>query len=146
MHIHEIAAVTDELAAALADLVGQLDPTVECPSRSQLSAIAGSSSSLLLGASSEAGGPIVGMLTLVWYAVPTGTHAWIEDVVVDEAARGQGVGTALVEAAVRHARMVGAAHVDLTSRPSREAANRLYQRLGFERRETNVYRFRIVMG
>lgn len=85
--------------------------------------------------------PILGMLSLATFEIPTGVRAWIEDVVVDEAARGQGAGQALVEAAVAHAEKIGARTVDLTSRPSREAANRLYQRAGFELRETNVYRF-----
>lgn len=85
-------------------------------------------------------GDIQGMLTLVTFTIPTGTRAWIEDVVVGDAARGQGAGLQLVEAAIELAHNRGAKTVDLTSRPSREAANRLYQRAGFERRETNVYR------
>lgn len=85
--------------------------------------------------------PILGMLTLATFTIPTGLRAWVEDVVVDSAARGQGAGRALVEAAVEHAQSLGARTVDLTSRPSREAANRLYKRAGFELRETNVYRF-----
>ena len=83
---------------------------------------------------------LVGMLTLAVFLVPTGLRAWIEDVVVDDAARGAGVASALVEAALAQATAQGARTVDLTSRPQREAANRLYLRLGFERRETNVYR------
>ncbi|MDP9805838.1 ribosomal protein S18 acetylase RimI-like enzyme [Trueperella bonasi] len=85
-------------------------------------------------------GEIQGMLTLVTFTIPTGTRAWIEDVVVDNAARGKGAGMQLVEAAIELAHSRGAHTVDLTSRPSREAANRLYQRAGFEKRETNVYR------
>jgi ribosomal protein S18 acetylase RimI-like enzyme len=81
------------------------------------------------------------MLTLAVFRIPTGLRAWIEDVVVDEAARGRGVGAALTRAAIAVAGDRGARTVDLTSRPSREAANRLYQRLGFVERETNVYRF-----
>ena len=77
------------------------------------------------------------------FAIPTAVRAWIEDVVVDESARGGGVGEALNRAALERARAVGAKTVDLTSRPSRQAANRLYQRLGFEPRETNVYRFQL---
>ena len=69
----------------------------------------------------------------------SGLHAVIEDVVVDESARGHGVGAALVSEAVRLAREWGALHVNLTSRSSREAANRLYTRAGFVKRETNVY-------
>ena len=83
---------------------------------------------------------ILGMLSLVVFDIPTGRRAWIEDVVTDQAARGQGVGQNLVNAAVDHARELGAKTVDLTSRPTREAANRLYRRVGFLQRETNVYR------
>lgn len=84
--------------------------------------------------------PILGMLSLVAFEIPTGVRAWVEDVVVDAAARGQGAGLALVNAALNHAKTLGARTVDLTSRPSREAANRLYKRAGFVQRETNVYR------
>ncbi len=84
---------------------------------------------------------IVGVSTLAVFRIPTGLRAWIEDVIVDEAARGQGVGEALTAAMIDRARALGCNTVDLTSRPSREAANRLYQRVGFELRDTNVYRF-----
>jgi ribosomal protein S18 acetylase RimI-like enzyme len=84
---------------------------------------------------------IAGSLTLAVFRIPTGVRAWIEDVVVDGSARGHGVGEALNKAALDEARLRGAVTVDLTSRPSREAANRLYQRLGFVARETNVYRY-----
>ena len=77
------------------------------------------------------------------FRIPSGVRAWIEDVVVDEAARGQGVGEALNREALRLAAEQGARTVELTSRPSREAANRLYQRLGFKMRETNVYRYEL---
>ena len=91
----------------------------------------------------DAEGTIVGSLTLALFRVPTGMRAWIEDVVVDESARGAGAGAALVAAALERAEAAGARTVDLTSRPSREAANRLYQRLGFEPRTTNVYRYTV---
>ncbi|MDO4790905.1 MAG: GNAT family N-acetyltransferase [Buchananella hordeovulneris] len=84
--------------------------------------------------------PLLGTLSLISFQIPTGVRAWIEDVVVDQAARGQGAGAALVAAAVAHAKEMGCRTVDLTSRPSREAANRLYRRCGFATRETNVYR------
>jgi ribosomal protein S18 acetylase RimI-like enzyme len=80
-------------------------------------------------------------LTLVIFRTPTGARAWIEDVVVDESARGQGAGEALVAEAIRLASDAGARTVDLTSRPSRESANRLYEKIGFQARETNVYRY-----
>ncbi|MFM8870416.1 MAG: GNAT family N-acetyltransferase, partial [Actinomycetota bacterium] len=88
-------------------------------------------------------GQIVGSLTLAMFRIPTGIRAWIEDVVVDSSARGHGVGEALNTAALEHAKKHGAITVDLTSRPSREAANRLYQRIGFKARETNVYRYEL---
>ena len=88
-------------------------------------------------------GRIVGSLTLATFRIPTGVRAWIEDVVVDSEARGHGVGEALNLAAIAEAKMREAITVELTSRPSREAANRLYQRLGFVARDTNVYRYTI---
>jgi ribosomal protein S18 acetylase RimI-like enzyme len=89
----------------------------------------------------DGSGAVVGSLTLALFRVPTGVRAWIEDVVVDEAARGSGAGAALVAAALDRAAAAGARTVDLTSRPSREAANRLYRRVGFVERVTNVYRY-----
>src|SRR5262245_4086229 len=86
-------------------------------------------------------GTVIGSLTLALFRTPTGTRAWIEDVVVDEAARGQGAGETLVEEAIRLAAASGARTVDLTSRPSRDAANALYEKMGFHMRETNVYRY-----
>jgi ribosomal protein S18 acetylase RimI-like enzyme len=93
-----------------------------------------------LGASGGSEGQIIGILTLITFPIPTGIRAWIEDVVVDESARGQGVGAALTREAVRLAREAGARTVDLTTRPSRAAAGRLYERLGFSLRDTRVYR------
>ena len=84
---------------------------------------------------------LLGMLSLVLFTIPTGIRAWVEDVVVDEKARGKGVGKAMSEHALQEALRLGAMTVDLTSRPSRVAANQLYQRVGFTKRETNVYRF-----
>ncbi|CAB4830647.1 MAG: GNAT family N-acetyltransferase [Actinobacteria bacterium] len=84
---------------------------------------------------------IVGTLTLVLFRSPSGARGWIEDVIVDEEARGNGVGEALVDAAIDLARRSNARTLDLTSNPTREAANRLYVRCGFEQRTTNVYRF-----
>ncbi|MFV8182373.1 GNAT family N-acetyltransferase [Streptomyces sp. AF1B] len=86
---------------------------------------------------------IVGTLSLVMFPVPSGLRARIEDVVVDEAARGHGVAGLLIEEALRIAREAGARTVDLTSRPDRVAANRLYERLGFAVRESTVYRMTV---
>jgi len=130
--------VDDDLVVAMARLVPQLSNSGSPPDAEALEAIVASDSSVLLIAVSER--VIVGALTLVLFRIPTGLRAWIEDVIVDEAARGRGIGEVLNQAAIERARAAGARTVDLTSRPSREAANRLYQRLGFVERETNVYR------
>lgn len=146
-YCYEPAQVTDELVAAVGRLVGQLSSTAPTPARADLEAIVASPATVLIVArddpSATAGEEaVVGMLTLATFRIPTGVRAWIEDVVVDAAARGRGVGEALTLRAVELAAEAGAKTVELTSRPSREAANRLYRRMGFETRETNVYRYR----
>jgi ribosomal protein S18 acetylase RimI-like enzyme len=88
-------------------------------------------------------GQIIGTLTLAMFPIPTGVRAWIEDVIVDEAARGKQVGEALTLAALSLARRAGARTVDLTTRPSRVAAGRLYERVGFERRDSRLYRYNL---
>jgi ribosomal protein S18 acetylase RimI-like enzyme len=133
--------VTEELVDAFARLVPQLSGSAPAPGSRELAEMVMSpATSLLIGR--DASGTIVGSLTLVIFRIPTGLQAIIEDVVVDGSVRGGGVGTALTQAALAIAAEAGARRVDLTSRPSREAANRLYQRLGFELRDTNVYRHR----
>jgi ribosomal protein S18 acetylase RimI-like enzyme len=135
----EVARTADgELAAALARLIPQLSPSTVAPDQDQLRRIVEFPANRLLVA--RDGHAIVGTLTLVVFPIPTGLRAWIEDVVVDESARGRGVGQALTREALRLAAAEGARSVDLTSRPSRAAANRLYQRLGFVLRPTNLYR------
>lgn len=139
IEVTEAAAVDDELLEAWARLVPQLSSSAPPPSREDLDAIVRSPATVLFVARDA--GRIVGSLTLVLFRIPTGLRAIIEDVVTDEAARGRGVGTALTRAAIARAEETGCRTVDLTSRPSRQAANRLYQQLGFKRRETNVYRY-----
>jgi ribosomal protein S18 acetylase RimI-like enzyme len=129
----------DELLQAFARLVPQLSKSSPPPSAAELAEMVNSAASDVIVARLD--GVIVGTLTLVVFRLSTGVRAWIEDVVVDEAARGHGVGDQLNRFALDLARQKGARSVDLTSRPSREAANRLYQRIGFTPRETNVYRF-----
>lgn len=135
----EIASeATDELRDALAHLLPQLSSSPP-PTLDELRLITDNPESVLFVARLE--GRIVGSLTLIFYRIPTGLKAWIEDVVVDETARGHGIGELLNRAALDEAGRRGAKAVSLTSRPSREAANRLYQRIGFESRPTNVYRY-----
>jgi len=140
--VSEAHAVDDELVDAFARLTPQLSRSNPPPTRGELEEIVRSAASRLLVAR-EDNAAIVGSLTLVVFRIPTAVRAWIEDVVVDESARGQGIGEALNREALRIAADHGARTVDLTSRPSREAANRLYQRLGFKLRETNVYRYEL---
>ncbi|MGA1321402.1 MAG: GNAT family N-acetyltransferase [Ilumatobacteraceae bacterium] len=135
------SAVTAELLAAFHRLIPQLSSSSTPISTDQLAEMIAAESTTIFVATKEQ--EIVGLLTLVVFRIPTGVRAWIEDVVVDESARGHGVGEALNRAALDDARRRGAKTVDLTSRPSRAAANRLYQRLGFVARETNVYRYQL---
>ena len=139
IRIEVASSVTDDLVAAFERLVPQLSSSSPAPSREHLERIVESGSCRLLLA--REGEHIVGSLTLVVFPIPTGSRAWIEDVVVDSSVRGRGVGEALNLKALEIARADGAVTVDLTSRPSREAANRLYQRIGFVKRDTNVYRY-----
>ena len=138
IRVEEVSEVSDDLIAAIARLVGQLSSSAPPPSAAELEEIVSAPATRLLVARGDGG--IVGTLTLVLFRIPTGVRAWIEDVVVDEGSRGTGVGEALTREALRLAREAGARTVDLTSRPSRVDANRLYERLGFRPRETTVYR------
>ena len=140
--IEVVDEVADELVDALARLLPQLSSSARVPDRAELELLVRSDAATLLVAR-DAEGRIVGSLTLALFPTPTGLRAWIEDVVVDEASRGTGVGVALTEEALEIARAAGARTVDLTSRPSRVAANGLYRRVGFTQRETNVYRYRL---
>jgi ribosomal protein S18 acetylase RimI-like enzyme len=140
LRVVECAVVDDELVAAMERLIPQLSSSAPPPGRSELQAIVDSDACHLLLAIGD-DGRILGSMTLVVFPIPTGVRAWIEDVVVDGDARGMGVGEALNLRALDLADELGAKTVDLTSRPSREAANRLYQRIGFVPRETNVYRY-----
>ena len=142
MKIVEATQATPELVAAFARLIPQLSSSSPPPTATELAElIASPASQLLLAVDDD--GTILGSLTLATFRIPTGLRAWIEDVVVDDAARGRGVGEELNRDALRRASAAGATTVDLTSRPSREAANRLYQRLGFKARQTNVYRYEL---
>jgi ribosomal protein S18 acetylase RimI-like enzyme len=143
VEINEVTEVTPEVISAFERLIPQLSRSNPPPGRPELERIAHSDASILLVARDPESDEIVGSLTLVVFAIPTGMRAWIEDVVTDESARGRGVGEALNREALARARGAGAHTVDPTSRPSREAANRLYQRLGFAPRDTNVYRFEL---
>ncbi|MGW8881664.1 GNAT family N-acetyltransferase [Streptomyces sp. NPDC055663] len=139
VEVEVVRGATDEVVEAIARLLPQLSSTAGVPDRESVAALLRSDANTLLMARIE--GRAVGMLTLILFPLPTGLRGRIEDVVVDEAARGHGVGAALTEEALRLAGVAGARTVDLTSRPSRRAANRLYERLGFQVRDSQVHRF-----
>lgn len=136
--------VDDGFVEVFSRLIPQLSSSSPPPTAAELLSIIDNPNSVLFIAELDGDDDVrsvVGSLTLAFYRIPTGLKAWIEDVVVDESARGLGVGEALNVAAIDESRQRGAKNVSLTSRSSREAANRLYQRLGFEPYETNLYRF-----
>lgn len=140
MKVERVTEADEALAEAVARLVPQLSPTRQPAGIVELvELVATPGTSLIVARDGDA---VLGMLTLIVYRVPTGLRAWIHDVVVDESARGRGVGEALAKEALRQAQDAGAISVELTTRQEREAANRLYRRLGFEQRETNVYVWR----
>jgi ribosomal protein S18 acetylase RimI-like enzyme len=129
-----------ELTDALTTLVPQLSTSNPPPSLVEVEAMLASDAITQFVARDDTGA-IIGVATLAVFPIPTAKRAWIEDVIVDESARGHGVGEALTQAMIDAARDLGCKTVELTSRPSREAANRLYRRIGFTERETNVYRY-----
>ncbi|HLI73993.1 MAG TPA: GNAT family N-acetyltransferase [Acidimicrobiales bacterium] len=137
--VEEVTVATPAVAEALKRLIPELSSSAPPLTQTALEHIVSSPATILLVARAPSGA-ILGSLTLVVFGAPTGARAWIEDVVVSTDARGRGVGAMLVNDALDRARHAGARTVDLTSRPSREAANRLYVRLGFVQRQTNVYR------
>ena len=141
MFIEKVTSLTDEIISAVERLVPFLGTHKGLPTREEITALVASESSTLFVAHSgaEETSPIVGMLCVSIYRVPTGLRSIIEDVVVDQAARGQGIGETLMKTAIEFAKANGANNVSLTSNPMRESANRLYMRVGFKKRETNAY-------
>jgi len=140
MEIFQVFQITPDVVEALERLIPQLTKNHPPPTDAELKSLVTSDSSVLLVARvSDHSNPIVGILTLVVYRVPTGVRARIEDVVVEQTMRGKGIGELLMKRALEMAKAAGADGVALTSNPRREAANRLYRRLGFKRWETNLY-------
>ncbi len=139
MEVNTARFANEDLLAQVNQLLPQLSTSAAPMTLDGLKDLLDSSAITLFVATHE--GRTVGMLTLAMFPIPTGLRAWIEDVVVDADLRGLGGGAMLTTTALEHAKRHGAVTVDLTSRPSREAANSLYRKLGFVPRETNVYRF-----
>ncbi|MGH9114334.1 MAG: GNAT family N-acetyltransferase [Acidimicrobiales bacterium] len=144
MVIEKAEEATDELVESIRRLLPLLSRSAPAPTAAEVAEIASSPATTVFVARDGEDGPIVGTLTLAMFRIPSGLRAWIEDVIVAEGSRGQGCGEALTEAALDCARSAGARTVDLTSRPARGAANRLYRRMGFSLRDTNLYRYELL--
>ena len=140
MYVEKTLEISDDLFEAVRRLVPELGQHKNIPSRIELAALINSeASSLWIARYPDEKGEIAGILTIAVYRVPTGVRSIIEDVVVDQNFRRLGIAVALLKAAIEYARELGVDGISLTSNPKREAANHLYQALGFERRETNSY-------
>jgi ribosomal protein S18 acetylase RimI-like enzyme len=145
--IQRVTQADEALFAACQRLIPQLTDSSAPPTRYELELLVASPCSYLFMAKhadfagAEPGGDIIGLATLLLYRVPSGLRAYIEDVVVDERARGKRLGEALTWACLEAARQAGAPYVGLTSNPARVAANQLYQKMGFVQRQTNVYKY-----
>ena len=137
--IEPVNEITPDLVKALERLIPQLHPTLPLPSVTELNQILASPATTLLVAREGDGRSVIGTATVVLYRTPSRMHARLENVIVDEPSRGQGAGAALTSEAVRLAQAGGASVIELNTNSRREVANRLYQRLGFERHHTNNY-------
>lgn len=142
MKITQVKRFNSRVFEAVQRLLPQLDPDSEMITAEKFKSIIKSGNTHFFIAETD-NREIAGMLTAAVYVIPTGTKFWIEDVVVDDSFRGKGIGKELMVFALEFAKSTGAKSVDLTSRPSRVAANKLYQDLGFILRETNVYRLKL---
>ncbi|MDN3619983.1 MULTISPECIES: GNAT family N-acetyltransferase [Polaribacter] len=141
MKIYKLETVNDHILKAFIKLIPQLSTSCILPSQKDLEDIVSSNNTMLFIA--EENNNILGTLTLVFNKIPTGNKVWIEDVVVDNTARGKGVGKKLTQFAIEYTANKGIKSINLTSSPDRIAGNELYQKLGFIKRETNVYRLTI---
>jgi GNAT superfamily N-acetyltransferase len=142
VEIEVLNEVTPEVVEAFDRLLPQLSTSAKRLDAAALTALVAAPASTVLLA--RADGKIIGTLTLVTFPIPTGVRAWIEDVVVDESARGKQVATRLIETAIELSRQASARTVDLTSRPARVSAGVLYERIGFVQRDTRMYRYKLL--
>ena len=142
INISELTEASSSVLQSINELLPQLSSSAQVISMDRLSELVESDNTIIFLGTDD-NGQILGMLSLIVMKIPTGNKAWIEDVVVDQTARGKGLGKALMNHALERAKKLAVKSVDLTSRPSRETANMLYQSLGYQIRETNVYRHKI---
>ena len=140
--IFEITEMSQKVCDAFERLLPQLSSSAKAPTWDELADLINAKASIVLAAADDEDPEetILGTMTLVVFRIPTGVRAWVEDVVVDKEARGKGIGEKLIRTAIERAKAEGAKTIDLTSRPTRVEAHRLYKRCGFEMRETCVFR------
>ena len=143
--VFEITEMSQKVYDAFERLLPQLSSSAKTPAWDELEDVISSRACIVLAAADDADPEekILGTMTLVVFRIPTGVRSWVEDVVVDTDARGQGIGEKLIRTAIERAKQEGAKTIDLTSRPSRVEAHRLYKRCGFEQRETCVFRIKL---
>ena len=143
IQVYEITEMSQNVYDAFERLLPQLSSSAKIPTWDELTDLIDSKAGIVLAAvdDEDPDEKILGTMTLVVFRIPTGVRAWVEDVVVDQEARGQGIGEKLIRTAIDRAITEGAKTIDLTSRPSRVEAHRLYKRCGFEMRETCVFRY-----
>ena len=140
--IRKVSEQTEKDLLEINNLIPQLSQSAKLLTKAEFTSLLNAESTHLYFA--EDNEKVLGMLSLVTFQIPTGLRGWVEDVVVGTKARGKGVGKLLVMHALKEAQKMGVLTIDLTSRPSRDVANRLYQSVGFSARVTNVYRFKHV--
>ena len=140
--VFEITEMSQKVYDTFEQLLPQLSSSAKTPTWDELTELIASKAAIVLAAvdDEDPEEKILGTMTLVVFRIPTGVRAWVEDVVVDKEARGKGIGEKLIRTSIERAKAEGAKTVDLTSRPSRVEAHRLYKRCGFEMRETCVFR------
>ncbi len=136
----EIEDLKPDYLEAINRLIAQLSTSSHTFTEAELNSLIASPQSHLYAL--EYDEKIIGMVTLCIYQCPTGRKAWIEDVVVDQNHRGKGYGKLMLRKAMEECQNRGNVTLMLTSRPSRIVANQLYQSLGFEKLETNVYKMK----
>ena len=142
IRIRKVSEQTEKDLREINNLIPQLSQSAKLLTKEEFTSLLNAESTHLYFAEDKE--QVLGMLSLVTFPIPTGLRGWVEDVVVDTTARGKGVGKLLTMHALKEAQKMGVLTIDLTSRPSRDVANRLYQSVGFSARVTNVYRFKHV--
>ncbi|MDL2238752.1 GNAT family N-acetyltransferase [Bacteroidales bacterium OttesenSCG-928-K03] len=141
MRIKQLTTLSGEILNKINNLLPILSDNVRTLKHEELEEMINDKNTVIFIAEEDE--DIVGMLVFIIYKLPSGVKAWIEDVIVKEEQQGRGIGRMLVETAIEYAKKLNIKKIDLTSSPFRIAANILYPKLGFKKRDTNVYRLEL---